>query len=87
MQHTNYLSEIKFVYPSFGKFSTDLMMNLTIKIKTMLIKELVKTASGFIFMDRKIRNSGSTSGCCCYFEFILWKYDINSYKCILVASA
>ena len=37
-------------------------------------------------MDSKIRNSRPTSDCCCYIGFILWKYDINSYKCVLVAS-
>ena len=41
------------------------------KIETTLIKELVKTSIGFIFTDRKIRNSRSTSGCCCCFGFIL----------------
>ena len=47
----------------------------------------VKTSSGFIFTDRKIRNSRSTSDCCCYFGFILRKYDINSYQWVLVANA
>ena len=31
--------------------------------------------------------SRSTSDCYCYFGFILWKYDINSYQYVLVASA
>ena len=26
-------------------------------------------------------------GCYCYFEFILWKYDLNSYQCVLIANA
>ena len=38
-------------------------------------------------MDKKIRNSRSTSGYCCYFGFTLLKYDINSYQCVLIASA
>ena len=52
----------------------------------MLIKVLVKTSRGFFFADMKIRNSRSTRGCCCYFGFILWQYDINSYQCVLASS-
>ena len=26
-------------------------------------------------------------GCCCYFGFILWKYDLNNYQCVLIANA
>ena len=57
------------------------------KIETTLITELVKNSSRFIFTGRKIRNSRLTSGCCCYFGFVLWKYHMNSYQCVLVASA
>ena len=41
------------------------------KFETTLIKELVKTSSGLIFMDKKMRNSRSASCCYCYFGFIL----------------
>ena len=37
----------------------------------MLIKELIKTSSGFIFTDKKVGNSRSTSCCGCSFGFIL----------------
>ena len=46
------------------------------KFENTLIKELVKTSSGFIFTDKNMRNSRSTCCCCCSFGFILWKYDI-----------
>ena len=26
-------------------------------------------------------------GCYCYFAFILWKYDLNNYQCVLIANA
>ena len=52
----------------------------------MLIKDLVKTSSEFNFTDRKIKNSRSTSGCCCCVAFILKNYDIHSYQRVLNAS-
>ena len=26
-------------------------------------------------------------GCCCYFGFILWRYDPHNYQCVLIANA
>ena len=41
------------------------------KFETTLIKGLVETSSGFIFTDKNMRNSRSTSCCCCSLGFIL----------------